>query len=118
MENKDKDYKTLLIAMKIIWFIVAVLVLFVTLYSYDGKTNSDIWIFLTWSMLILSFPASLLVSLTHMLLGEFFSITVTTSYLSLTIEWGAYFILGYVQWFILIPHLITIIKNRIRFKET
>ncbi|MGH8769052.1 MAG: hypothetical protein ACREVT_12855 [Burkholderiales bacterium] len=90
---------------KAIWITLAVIVLFVTLYAFDGKTNSDIWIFLTWSMLILSFPASLIVSLVHMALGVGFSITIKTSYLSLAIEWTAYFILGYWQWFVLLPWL-------------
>ncbi|MFY9316652.1 MAG: hypothetical protein WAO95_13985 [Burkholderiales bacterium] len=88
-----------------IWIVLALVVLLVTLYGFDGKTNSDIWIFLTWSMLILSFPASLIVSLMHMVLGVGFSITIKTSYVSLAIEWAAYFVLGYWQWFVLLPWL-------------
>jgi hypothetical protein len=88
-----------------IWIVLALVVLLVTLYSFDGKANSDIWIFQTWSMLILSFPASLIVSLVHMVLGAGFSITIKTSYVSLAIEWAAYFVLGYWQWFVLLPWL-------------
>jgi hypothetical protein len=88
---------------KVIWIALALIVLCVTLYAFDNKPNSDIWIFLTWSMLILSFPASLLVSLVHMALGAGFSVAVETSRPSLSVEWAAYFVLGYWQWFVLLP---------------
>jgi hypothetical protein len=90
---------------KMSWIGIAVVALLVTLYGFDGKTNSDIWIVLTWSMLVLSFPASLIVSLAHMALDAGLSITIKTSYLSLAIEWVAYFVLGYLQWFVLLPWL-------------
>lgn len=91
---------------KALWIGATVLVLLVTLYAFDGKPNSDIWIFLTWLMLVLSFPAALAVSLVHMGLGAVFSITIKTSYLSLALEWVGYFVLGYLQWFKLVPYLI------------
>jgi hypothetical protein len=111
MENKPR--KILFTTVKAIWIFISALVLSVTLYAYDGKTNSDIWIFLTWLMLPLSFPASLLVSLSHMLLAKLFSITITTTYVSLLVEWLAYFCLGYFQWFVLIPNLL----RRIRIQK-
>lgn len=100
--------------MKIIkasWFIATLSVLFVTLYAFDGKPNSDIWIFLTWIMLILSFPASLVISLVHIALGHF-SVTIDTTYISLTFEWAVYFTLGYVQWFKLLPYIVHKIRER------
>jgi len=90
---------------KAAWIGIAIVALLVTLYGFDGKTNSEIWIVLTWSMLVLSFPASLIVSLAHLALGAGFSITIKTSYLSLAMEWAAYFILGYWQWFVLLSWL-------------
>lgn len=96
---------------KALWIGVAVFVLFVTLYGFDGKPYSDIWILSTWLMLILSFPAGLVVSLAHMVLGAGFSITVEASYLSLTLEWAVYFALGYLQWFKLIPYLIAKLRG-------
>ena len=91
---------------KVLWLIAAFAVLFVTLYAFDGKPNSDVWVFLIWMMLILSFPASLAVSLAHMLIGTCFSVTIETSYVSLALEWSAYFALGYIQWFVFLPYLI------------
>lgn len=88
-----------------LWIVAALFVLVVTISSYDGKPLSDIWVFLTWLMLILSFPAGLVVSAAHYALGSAFSITVETSYLSLALEWLVYFVLGYLQWFVLLPWL-------------
>ena len=90
---------------KALWVGVSLFVLVVTVVSYDDKSFSDIWIFLTWLMLILSFPAGLAVSAAHYALGAVFSTTVETSYLSLALEWLVYFVLGYVQWFVLLPWL-------------
>lgn len=97
---------------KVAWIGVAVVALLVTLYGFDGKTNSDIWIVLTWSMLVLSFPASLIVSLAHMALGAGLSLTIKTSFLSLAVEWATYFVLGYLQWFVLLPWLWRTWKGR------
>jgi hypothetical protein len=83
------------------WIALAVVALLVTLYGFDGKTDSEVWIILTWSMLVLSFPASLIVSLARLIL----SMAIETSYLSLVVEWVTYFILGYWQWFVLLPWL-------------
>jgi len=96
---------------KALWIGAAVFVLFVTLYGFDGKPYSDFWILSTWLMLILSFPAGLVVSLVHMALGTGFSITVKTSYLSLVLEWVVYFVLGYLQWFKLLPYLISKLRG-------
>ena len=90
---------------KSLWVGASLFVLVVTTSSYDGKSYSDIWIFLTWLMLILSFPAGLAVSAAHYALGVFFSTTVETSYLSLALEWLVYFVLGYLQWFVVLPWL-------------
>ena len=98
--------KALWTGTKVMWFVLGVLVLSVTLYAFDGKPNSDIWIFLTWSMLVLSFPASFMVSLVHMILGKAFAITIETTYVSLTLEWSLYYALGYFQWFKLMPYII------------
>lgn len=97
----------IMIIIKALWIGATVLVLAFTLYAFDGKSNSDIWIFLTWLMLILSFPVALVVSLVHMVLGVVFSITIKTSYLSLALEWAGYFVLGYLQWFKLVPHFLS-----------
>jgi hypothetical protein len=90
---------------KAAWIGIAVVVLLVTLSGFDGYGNGDIWIFLTWAMLVLAFPVGLVISLAHVVLDLGFSITIGPSYFSLVIEWLAYFGLGYAQWFVLLPWL-------------
>ncbi len=80
------------------------------MYGFDGKPNSDIGELFAWSMLAISFPSSLLVSLIHVALYDGLSITVETSYLSLSIDWLCFFFLGYFQWFKITPYLISKLK--------
>ena len=99
---------------KTLWFGASIFVLCVTLYAFDGKPNSDIGIFFAWCMLFLSFPSGLLVSLVHMTLYDGFSVAVETSYLSLVLDWVGFLVLGYLQWFKLLPYLITTL---LRFRK-
>ena len=100
-----------------LWVGAAVSVLLATLYSYDGKDLSDVWVFLTWLMLILSFPAGAVISLVHFAIGEVFATTIKTSYLSLGFEWASYFVLGYLQWFRLVPYLVAALQRYVRQKN-
>ncbi|MEW6108480.1 MAG: hypothetical protein AB1632_04820 [Nitrospirota bacterium] len=97
---------------KVVWLCVAILILFVTLYGFDGKPDSDIGVVLAWTMLFLSFPAGLIVSLIHVALYEIFSVWFSTSYLSLVLDWSGMFVLGYLQWFKSLPYLIKKWKGR------
>jgi hypothetical protein len=65
-------------------------------------------------MLILSFPAGLVISAVHYALSVGFALTIRTSYLSLALEWAAYFVLGYLQWFKLAPHLFVKLRHLIK----
>lgn len=103
---------------KALWVGAAVSVLLATMYFYDGRDLSDIWVFLTWLMLILSFPAGAVISLFHFVIGEVFAITVETSYLSLGFEWAAYFVLGYLQWFKFVPYLVAMLQRYVRQKNS
>ena len=91
-----------------IWVVLTVAVLLVTLYGFDGKPNSDIGIFLAWSMLGLAFPSSLLVALVLSGLSiaseNFFSV-IPTSYPMLSLTWACFFAAGYWQWFVFVPWL-------------
>lgn len=102
--------KGLWVGVKAAWMGVAVLILFVTLYAFDGKPNNDIGTFLVWSMLFLSFPSGLiylaLFTVVAMLIEKYLSTVIPTSYISLTMDWIALFALGYLQWFKLMPYLI------------
>jgi len=96
-------------AARAIWTIVALIVLLVTLYGFDGKPSSDIGVLLAWSTLALAFPVSLLVAL--ILAGisiaseQVFSAVIPTSYWWIAISWLCFFVAGYWQWFVLLPWL-------------
>jgi hypothetical protein len=96
---------------KALWIGAAVFVLFITLYGFDGKPNSDIETLLGWYMLALSFPSGLLVSLVFVVLYDGLSITVETSYLEVVLVWIGFFALGYLQWFKLLPYLIAKLRG-------
>ena len=97
---------------KALWIGATIFILAVTLYAFDGKPNSDIGIFSAWSMLVLSFPSSLFVSLVHIALYDGLSITIETSYPSLALDWLGGFALGYIQWFILFPYLLAKLRGQ------
>ncbi len=96
---------------KALWIGATVFVLAVTLYAFDGTSDSDIGIFFGWCMLATSFPGGLLVPLVHVVLYDGLSIMVETSYLSLVFDWVGFFVLGYLQWFKLLPYLIGKIRG-------
>jgi len=101
---------------KIAWIAVSVTVLFVTIYFFDGKENSDIGVFLAWSMLALSFPVGIacafIFSGIAYVLYQTAEVTVTTSNLTLFLSWAVLFITGYWQWFILAPRLVARFKKK------
>lgn len=94
----------------ILWVGLATVVLIVTLYFFDNRPNSDIEVFLIWSMLLLSFPSGLLIIFLFAgisyFLYHFFSVVIVTSYAELLLSWFTFSIVGYLQWFKLIPHLV------------
>ena len=102
---------------KIVWMVTGVMVLVATLYYfYRGDENSNAGIFLAWSMLILTFPVGyicmsvtvgLLYYLHHLGMIEPLSYYgMWGSYLSLTLYWLLFFMIGYWQWFIMLPRLV------------
>ena len=90
---------------QVLWIGAAVFTLTVTLYAFDGSTNSDIGIFFAWCMLVLSSPGGLLIPLVHVVLYDGFAILVETTYFSLVIDWVGFLVVGYMQWFMLSPWL-------------
>ncbi|MRD49797.1 hypothetical protein GHT07_21215 [Caenimonas koreensis DSM 17982] len=86
-----------------IWIVLVTTVLVVSMLGFDGKPNSDIAVFLVWLMIGLTAPAGLLVPLGHVALYEIYLLSVPTSYESLFFDWLAFCVLGYLQWFKLVP---------------
>ncbi len=90
---------------KAAWIGMSVFVLFITLtlLTFSIGDDADIWEFLAWGMLFISFPFGLLISFLDMewTLG-LSKITEVSSFPFVT-NWLVYFALGYLQWFILLP---------------
>jgi hypothetical protein len=109
-EMQTQMMRTMLMKIaKGIWVALAVIVLAVSLYGFDGRPNSDVDIFLIWSMLALAFPSSLLVALllsgVSIAVERLSSTVVPTSYWSIAITWVCFFAAGYWQWFVFLPSL-------------
>ena len=90
---------------KFIWIGASFFVLYVTLDAFASTHDARVMDVLDWLMLILSFPAGLVVAAAHYTLSFAWSITIETSYLSLALKWFLHFIFGYTQWFVLLPWL-------------
>jgi hypothetical protein len=107
---------------KAAWAGVAVITLFLALYAFDGKSSSDIGVFLTWAMLVLAFPSSLLTSLLFtviaIILEKLSSPAIPTSYPTLVLTWLGFFVIGYLQWFKLLPYLIGKLLTRKKVVQT
>ena len=106
----------LLKIIKGVWLFTCVAVLFVSLYYFSPGPKNDIEVFLIWSMIFLTFPIGYVVTaiftLIAILLVEIADVTLQTSYLLILINWLAFFIAGYLQWFVWVPKLVKWIKNK------
>lgn len=103
--------------LKAIWLFLACLVLGVTLFNFEKSSNPDIAQFLFYAMLVLSFPLGFLVAalLSYLVIGlhSAFGLTLESDYLSITLLWAIFVIVGYLQWFVLIPF----IRERLRERK-
>lgn len=97
------------------WIIAGVMVLLTTIYFFDGEQNSDIDVFLIWLMLALSFPGGIVCALIFSgfayVLYQATAMTVPTTYLSILLFWAVFFVVGYWQWFVLVPRLVKRFKG-------
>jgi hypothetical protein len=117
MQRKEVRFRAIL-AVKVVWLLLAFGILAFTLYVYDGTpATRDVELILLYGMLVLSFPVSLIAALAvgaagylAEALGSRFSIP--TGYLTLAFEWLILLGLGYLQWFVLLPRLWRAWKNR------
>lgn len=85
---------------------------FVTVFKYKQLNNNDIEIFLVYIMYVLSFPLGFIFStaLAAIIYGILWLFNLLDhglkiGYTLLVIEWLWLFIIGYIQWFILLPRL-------------
>lgn len=113
----QKELMPMLI-MKAIWGLVAVCLLVVTLYYYSPTTGRDSDILLIYGMLILAFPSGFLVAGLFSFLSYglyWFGIPLFLeqySVGSIILTWVAFFVCGYIQWFVWFPKLVRDFRKR------
>jgi len=106
-----------------LWIISCLGALGVSLVYADVESGRDIDVFLIWVMLILSFPLGFLVVITYGALSFFFysqfgwEFSIVTSYdmyLYLTVLWLIFVLIGYFQWFYLVPYLYRRYRRKVK----
>lgn len=112
-------------ALKTAWVLCCLTVLVVTLARTTSGAVGDIGEFLVHGMLILAFPASLLVSgllASLVLLQDEFGVPlldlIASNYVGHSVMWLAFFVSGYLQWFVLLPKLWRAWKQRRADRDT
>lgn len=96
--------------LKVLWILFSVVVLCVTLFSYDKELGNDSGIFLVYGMLFLSFPSSIIIAgliTLLVLLQENLGIPILdligNTYVGFLVMWLLFFLCGYYQWFKFVP---------------
>jgi hypothetical protein len=83
------------------WTVICVIVLAVSLMQCDLPQNRDNDIVVSWAMLVLGLPGSLLVAFLSTLLPN--GVFPSSHCWSIVIIWLVFFLGGYLQWFVLLP---------------
>lgn len=101
---------------KTMWVSVSILLFSMNLYFYffDNK-NPDYGTVMIWGMLVLSFPCGLINVYVFGSLFIFFLkyFSLETEYLvQISVLWIGFVIIGYLQWFKLLPFFILKLKKR------
>lgn len=91
-----------------IWLLACAMIFLATIYLYDPQTGKDIVPVFLWAMIFLTFPSGILTASFSALLvmgadSEF--LLPISSTVGLSALWFAFVLIGYVQWFFLIPWL-------------
>ena len=110
---------SLIKGVKAAWTLMALAVLLVTLRHDVPSAPNDIGVFLAWGMLVLTFPAGLLVvflAASVVFLQEEFGvplmIVLDHQYIGVLFTSIAFFVAAYLQWFVLLPWLFRKWKRR------
>jgi hypothetical protein len=109
----NQNFRRLL---KVLWIALCIVILATTLSKFDQRPDSDIADFLVWGMLVLTVPSGILAMLLYAgfayALHNTFAVTVPTTYSTLSVTWLLYFVVGYVQWFYLLPRLVARMRRK------
>jgi hypothetical protein len=96
------------------WLFLTIGALAFTYLKIDDNQNRDLDLVLAWIMILLCFPASLVGILVNATFGFIAQDIVTTMPRSVHVftTWLIFFVFGYLQWFVLLPHLVRKWRNR------
>jgi hypothetical protein len=101
--------KTVWIAAQIVWIAICLVALIEANHGYRGPSEWQVEEGLAFEMILLSFPASLVVVMglifSGMLLNLFGSALPASSKPEMAVTWLLFTIAGYVQWFLVLPRL-------------
>ena len=96
--------------LKLIWLSIAAVVLLVSLGVFTPNPQSEVTGTLIFCMFILAFPASWAAYAATMLLADHFGPIYHTRLL-LTAAWALFVLVGYLQWFVVVPALFRILRR-------
>mgnify|MGYP001792214497 FL=1 len=98
--------------LKVVWIAICVLTLTMCVLPYNATTNRDNDIVLYLVMIALAFPSAYLVVLLYSGLQALHVPPLPLGRIEMLVLWVGFFIVGYVQWFVLTPWIIRV-ANRI-----
>lgn len=107
---------------RILWLLASVAVWAITLYAYDPATAKDADLILVYGMFVLAFPSGFLVAAFIALLAYVEEGTgvpmLNANYGrgAITLMWLCFVVVGYLQWFRLLPWLVEM--RRARHRDT
>lgn len=93
------------LALKVTWVTCSLLVLWATVEAFDGRPNSDAELFVVYGMGALAFPSGFLTFPALLALDAIRGGASEVTCTWLVIEWCAFSLAGYWQWFKLVPWL-------------
>lgn len=93
-------------AIQVLWLGLSIAVLVIYLQTRANATDADV--FLGYAMITLSFPSGSIVLAVLTWIGNLVNFQVGSIWM-----WSEMLIVGYVQWFVLLPFAIRLVRRRI-----
>jgi hypothetical protein len=103
------------IAARVVYVGICLYILFFALSVYAGVSDWKTEEGLVFDMGFLAFPSSVVLVATIALIGAVLQMVGTSlpipSRPELVVEWSLFVVVGYLQWFVLLPHIIQLKKK-------
>jgi hypothetical protein len=91
-----------------VWLVLTIASGIAAAILLDGNANRDVDLLLTWAMVVLCFPTSLLAvpiiaALSHLAESQ---LAALPKLAGMGLWWGVFFLFGVVQWYVLFPRIL------------